>query len=386
MELAHERLENLIDHFAKTPAHTGSLFIPDLHTFENLFIQETTNIKTLLNRKSLPIENERNFELLVHQYQSLIAFWLDKLLRAKKNFKYPEEVVQLITAELEQLLIFMHDRYEKFFNLDGKVPEISLMQIRENLKGRFQKLRRHILKECGNEALTALALSPLHDLLNSESQKKITCRYLFYTRRIEKALLNFSNAKYTGSSWEDKPLIELLVLMNYNHSEVVLFIINKMIGNIEMLETIEDKRDRLRFFLKEFNQLKERTDVAYVPSSTSLKEQIIEWISQEMIYMDKVTPVSKNKGNQPVANEEKLQLSLSVEVVTLISRAAKDNNIITNRHNTDVFKNLSKYVSTKQAETLSVNSMIKKSYAAEKRSKDAAIDVLHGLIKRIHEY
>jgi hypothetical protein len=43
------------------------------------------------------------------------------------------------------------------------------------------------------------------------------------------------------------------------------------------------------------------------------------------------------------------------------------------------------YVSTKQAETLRANSLIKKSYA-ERRAKDAAIDMLHELIKTIHEY
>ena len=186
MEHSHERLETLIDHFANTPANSESLFISDLQTFENLFARETRNIKTFLNRNSLTIESEKNFELLVHQYQSLISFWLDKLLDVEKNPNCPKKVVALATDQLEKLLCFMHDRYERFFNLDEKVPEILLRQIRENLKGRAKKLRSHFLEECGNEALTTLALSPLQDLLNSRSKKKITCRYLFYTRRIER--------------------------------------------------------------------------------------------------------------------------------------------------------------------------------------------------------
>jgi hypothetical protein len=44
------------------------------------------------------------------------------------------------------------------------------------------------------------------------------------------------------------------------------------------------------------------------------------------------------------------------------------------------------YVSTKQAEILSANSLSKKSYAGERRAKDVAIDTLHRLIKTIHEY
>jgi hypothetical protein len=386
MEFSHERLEKLIDHFEQTPANRESLVIPDLSTFEKLLTTEIMNIKTFLNRKSLSMENEKSFELTVHQYQSLISFWLDKLCHAKKNINYPTEVIKLLTDELGKLLHFIYDRYEAFFNLDEKVAEILLRHIRQNLKGRVQKLRRHLLEECGNEVLTTFALSPLSDLLNSESKKKITFRYLFYTRRIEKVLSTFSNAKYTGASWEDKPVIEMMVLMNYNRSEVVLFIINKMISNLKILETIEDKKHWLRFFLKEFNQLKERNDIAYKPSAASLKTQIIGWMSEEIIYLDKENQPLDNKAKQTIANEEKLHLSISVDVFTLISRAAKDNKVITNKHNTDVFKNLAKYVSTKQAETLSANSMIKKSYVADRKAKEVAIDVLHGLIKRIHDY
>lgn len=51
---------------------------------------------------------------------------------------------------------------------------------------KIKKLQIQFMQKCGNEALTTLALSPLMNLLNSESKKKITYRYLFYTRRIER--------------------------------------------------------------------------------------------------------------------------------------------------------------------------------------------------------
>lgn len=346
MEHAHERLETLIEHFANTPANTELLFIPDLQTFKNLFTRETMNIKNFLTRKLLSIENERNFELLVHQYQSLISIWLDKLSEAKKNANCQKEVVDLATDELEKLLYFMHERYERFFNLDENVAEISLEKIRQNLKGHVQMLQGRLLKECANEVLTTLLLSPLHDLLNSGPKKKITYRYLLYTKRIEKALSNFSNAEYTGTRWEDKHAIELMVLMNYNHPEVAQFIISKMAGDIKMLETIEDKRDQLRFFLKEFNHLNERNDIAYKPSSSSLKEQMIGWISEEMIYLGKGTPSYDNKSKQSLPNDEKLQFSLPAGALTLIARAAKENKVIMNKHHREVYKILSKYIST----------------------------------------
>jgi hypothetical protein len=387
MEFIHERLERLIEYFDKSNNQAERLFVLDFDSYKRMFVHETMNIRTYLNRKSLPIKNEKSFETLIHQYQSLIAFWLDKLYHEHtKTAAYPKEVVEMVTEEFEKLLSFMHDRYEKYFNLDEKIPEISIRKIREKLKPRIQKLRTHLGNECTDEALKGLALSPLIDLLDGQLKKKVTYRYLFYTRRVEKALATFSNARYTTRNCTGKAMIELMIMMNYNTLEVISFITNKMVSDIDILLSVEEKKDRLRFFLKELNQCKERTDIAFKPLSPSLKEQIARWICEEIIYLDNGSQPAGHNGKQPVTNDEKIQLSTPVEVISLIARAAKDNKVITNRYNTEVFKNLSKHVSTKQAETLSVNSMIKKSYVAERRTKEAAIDVLHGLIKRIHEY
>jgi hypothetical protein len=390
MEYSYERLETLIGCFEKTPKKANDIFVPDLNAYKELFLRETTNLKTYLTGKSFPIENERNFELLVHEYQSLLALWLDHLFRVQSKGKCQNSkaVFELITEELQKLLAYIYERYERFFNLDEKVPEISLKQIREELKDSIQKLRNHLLKECSNEALVELALSPLLDMLDS-GQKKKSYRNLFYSKRIQKALWNFNKEKYTGSGCEDKPMIELMVLMNYNNSETYNFIINKIFCNIEMSETIEKKVDKLRFFLKEFNQFKERPNMAYTKFSLSLKEQIVGWISEEIDYQVKGSlPHQTTAGatEKTMPKEDKLHLSIPGDVFAIIVRAVKDNKVITNRHKTEVFKNLSKYVSTKQAETLSVNSLIKKSYDPERRAKHAAIDVLHELIKTIHEY
>jgi len=55
MEQSNERLEKLINFFSKT-GKTATDFIPDEETYKMMFIQEITNIKNLLNRKSFNIE------------------------------------------------------------------------------------------------------------------------------------------------------------------------------------------------------------------------------------------------------------------------------------------------------------------------------------------
>ena len=150
----------------------------------------------------------------------------------------------------------MYDPYEKWFNLNAKVSVMVLDESNKGLDERIRKLRHHLLKEDSNEILTELALAPLKGLLNP-AKKKITYRKFLYVQRIEKALSSFSKEKFTGSSCDDKPLIELLVLMNYNDPEVTNFIINKIISNIKKATSLQTRINRLQFFLKEFNQFKE---------------------------------------------------------------------------------------------------------------------------------
>jgi len=386
MENSHERLERLIDHLTKTNNNTDDLFIADIDSFKNLFIKEINNMRTYLNRKSFPIKNERNFELLVHEYQNVIAFWLDNLFLANEKGNFPQQVFVLVIRELQNFLVFIHKRYERFFNPEARVPMIIIKETREKLKTGIEKLRNHLLKECGNDELTELALFPFVKIVNHDLEKKITYHNLFYLRKIEKAFLHFKYDNKNGGCCGDKPLYELMVLMNYNNPEVVAFIIDKIMDQLELIHTIEDKIDKLRFFLKEWNQFKERSNIAYKSYLKSLKEQVVEWISEELIYLCKhlfLQTTSTEAVEKATKIEEKLQLSISAEVLTVIVRAAKDNKLIINKYNKSVFENMSKYVSTKKAENLSVNSLIKKSYDPNRRAKDTAIDILHGMIKSI---
>jgi hypothetical protein len=67
-------------------------------------------------------------------------------------------------------------------------------------------------------------------------------------------------------------------------------------------------------------------------------------------------------------------------------RAAKDNKLVMVKHAMEFYKIIPKYFSTKQAQTISTHSLRNKSYTAELSAKREAIDILHAMIKRIHEY
>ncbi len=390
MKYSHERLEKLIKYISDKPESSfQQFFIPDYESFQKAFKEEVGNIETYLIRQSMSIQNELTFKMLVHQYQAIIVSCLDKISAKQnvENIRFPEQVYLMAIDRLQNLFSFIRNRFENYFNCDEKMPDVLLQSKRQEIKGQFNKLEKHLSKQLTNRELEKLVLCPLKKFIISE--KKITYRKLFYIQKYEELLFLFSKEKYSGTEYEDKAIIEFMVLINYNSSEMVNHIINKISGTINVLDGQQQKFQKLGFFLKEFNQFKEKAGIGYNLRAGSVREQIIKWLNEEIIYQEKnISLFTKvqSEESEKVVFEDKLHLSVSVEVLTLIARAAKDSKLLVNKHNTELYKNISKYFRTAQAENLSVNSMIKKSYVAERSSKEAAVDVLHAMIKRIHEY
>ena len=99
-----------------------------------------------------------------------------------------------------------------------------------------------------------------------------------------------------------------------------------------------------RISLKDFKQMQENSAVAFKPSSASVKAQLTEWISEEISYLEtknrllSVMPALKDAPTLP--ENEKLTVSVSVDVLALFPRAAKDSKFILNKNMTDMFKYL----------------------------------------------
>lgn len=83
---------------------------------------------------------------------------------------------------------------------------------------------------------------------------------------------------------------------------------------------------------------------------------------------------------------EKIQLGISVSQLAILIRAAIDAGIILNENKTAVLKCIVCFMSTIKTETISVESLRKKFYEAERGSKDSVKDLLMEMFKRVHKY
>lgn len=85
-------------------------------------------------------------------------------------------------------------------------------------------------------------------------------------------------------------------------------------------------------------------------------------------------------------NRKKLLCDLSVDQMALLLRSAEDLKIIKSRSINSLFKTIVPYLSTPNQKDISPDSMRSKSYVAETRDKEIAIQALEKMIKRIKEY
>jgi hypothetical protein len=178
--------------------------------------------------------------------------------------------------------------------------------------------------------------------------------------------------------------------MNFNCSAFSGYLIKNVVNDINAVHEQGEKIEKLSQYQKEFNQMQVKPGVGYKYNAVSLKERVCTWIEEELYYLEKkerlfsMAPVSTDES--VIAEKEKLHFAASVEVLALLARSAKDSNLVLNKDLTVVYRSLARFVRTKGAESPTVKSMLKKNYAAQRSSKQRAIDVLHEMIKCIHGY
>jgi len=159
--------------------------------------------------------------------------------------------------------------------------------------------------------------------------------------------------------------------------------------------TIE-KMDTLLYYYKAFNQLHRKPEMILNPKFHDLETVLGNWFTQEILYLEKklhlsVVPLQSKKKNpidkQATAKEkQKVLCMLSTDQMGLILRASDELRILVAKSMSQVFKTIVPNLSTPYKEDLSYDGMRSKSYVAEERDKQIAVETLERIIKKIKEY
>lgn len=332
---------------------------------------------------------ERQRELYIQHHQVQLIRMADQLFQylAIKNPKSiyetgKDDLITTIYKETfrctEELLNYIEQFFTSYFDKNADVPRVYLLLNQRSLRSSSKALRAKLISLNANTDFVNVLIYPITVFCQ---KKRASYRDLIYIKDILKTL----NACDTIGEMKD-----LLVSMNFNSCPLVSQWIGDMVNTLNGIGETKDRTAQLSKWQKEINQIPVKPNIALKPNCASMRDQLSQWITEEIQYLEtRQRLLSVAPGFKPrtsINDEEKLNFSVSVNVLAILVRAAHESKLILNKHGTTVFNTVSKFSSTLQTKNPGAKSMDKKSHDPERSHKTKAINALQDMIRLIQDY
>jgi hypothetical protein len=363
-----------------------------------------TQIKTERDRvmgtiKSLvfSMESETKIAFGIKQFHSTLIALLDQAMRNKIcNSKYPElkQILNELIRCISELLAFIEGRFIDFLNINGIVPTAYLNIIKKELVKRILAIKDRLSSEFQLQPAFEIMIQSLVNFLNySPEEHSFTFREIRYIKELCK---EFDHIEITENKKVFSPIDELLISLNFNDVRYITNLTERLSHIISRQETIEVKIESLLYYFKSYKQLHRTQSVVFNSKNANLNDEICNWFFQEILYLEKKmrlsvipsqehTELTKSKAD-PLKPKQKIMCMLSTDQTGLILRATDELRILVAKSMNEVFKTIVPHLSTPHKEDLSYDGMRSKSYVAEDRDKQIAIETLERIIKKIKQY
>ncbi|MCK9412679.1 MAG: hypothetical protein M0Q53_10280 [Prolixibacteraceae bacterium] len=360
---------------------------------------EKEQFKSLLKNQVFGLTKESQIELLIKKYHSALIFLLDEAFANKEKLPEKNELIaktydNLISC-LDELLSFIEVRFSSYLSLDERVPATYLIVTKKELSQRLGKLKTRLYKLVPDRRIVDIVLNTLYSFTNRpQGGYLVTFRDVLYKKELTKELEVLEDPEKETCIYT--ALNELLIYLNFNSKAFANHFTERLAEKINGLENLSEKQDQLLVHFKDFNQMHRKPGVIFNPQYRDLKTVLSNWFVQEIFYLEKkmrlsVTPLQGNTElpKPKVFSEkpkQKVMCILSTDQTGLILRASDELRILVAKSMSEVFKTIVPHLSTPYKEELSYDGMRSKSYVAEERDKQIAIETLERIIRKIKEY
>ena len=144
-----------------------------------------------------------------------------------------------------------------------------------------------------------------------------------------------------------------------------------IVSKLDLLDNNIHKIDFLYRLLKNYNQKQVRCFIKYKQNLPPLKQQISNWIEEEIEYLTKKIKLEANQISITSNTEAKIKLlsGLSVAQLSYFFGLLMDIGIIKHKNHMDVFRFIADNFRTSNSENLSVDSIKSKFYNIETTTK-----------------
>jgi hypothetical protein len=286
---------------------------------------------------------------------------------------------------LEEILRLIENSFQNYFDLDTQIPELTRERVLKALKESSILLEGNLSKFKIDLALLSICVSAVTDLLK-EPDLKITYRKVSWIKELIAELLQLGETSQEGASLNTE-VQSMLLHLNYNTTFYLKYCTEIISRELSVDETLTGRLEKLAFHYKVVNQSIVKPDFVFNLSSPSLKEQLSEWILEEIQFLERkqqLSSVFSAPAEEHLKKDFKLVFDMSVSQFAYFIKTLTETGVIQNKNVSELIRFLSKFVKTKRSENISYESFRIKYYNAEDNTKGAVRNLLHTAIGYIN--
>ena len=372
-----EKFDHIITSLSSSDKMNGDIKREEASAIIKDCEEEKERIRLQIMEEVFNAREERTLELLIDKYQSVFIRLIDQLYTYQQTNKKQQEYKLLPKAlyeYLNELLYFLQIHYAKYFNNFQKMPFIKMEHIKKELKPKLETIITAFQRTILNEKLIRFIVQPLEQFISSNT---ITYNESKYIKAITNELLSID------TTVQEEGIIigvkRTLISINFNSPELTAYLINELDILVADEESVQGKLRILKYQLKEINQVTIKPEHALHNKYSSLKEQIINWLNEEISFFQTEQAVVIAMPN-PLIGDTKIHTSLSVPQLALLFRLLKEEQLITNTNQSELLKVVSGCFTTMHKENFSYGHLHGKYYKIEQHTKRTVYDMLIRLL------
>lgn len=366
----------------------------DLNFIGENLSKESQQIQIQLKNEIFSLQKKRQIRLLVRKYHTAFVYLLNAVIENQKDNVVHTgilaSIIELVINCLYDLLSFVQVRYFNYLSLDERAPISYLVVCKKEIFLKFDTLRNNKTQSTSDDYLIGIVFTAISSSIADEPQNKITYRKILYQKELLKYLEAFTDVKDQSTFYSG--MDQLLIEMNFNLHSYIDYFIHQIKSQLDLLESLAEKTNHLFLCHKEFSQLLFNEKISFDPTRENIRYVLDNWFRHELAYLQRKSilvfgneVINKNEENFP-AGDNKVQCALSTDQMGLILRAGDEARILKAKSLNEVFRTIVPHLSTTLKKNLSYNSMRSKSYSAEEKDKQIAIQTLERMIKHIKEF
>ncbi len=375
----------------------GSIKDDDISNLRTQIKTERDRVMGTIKSLVFSMESEDKIAFGIKQFHSSLIALLDQAMRNKIcNLRYPElkQILNELIRYISELLAFIEGRFIDFLNINGNVPRVYFNIIKKELIKKIEAIQDRLNNDFLLQPAFELMIQCLVTFLNySPEEHSFTFQEIRYIKELCKDL---DHIEITENTKVFSQIDELLISWNFNDVRYIEHLTERLSQLVSSKEKAGDRIESLLYYFKSFKQLHRKQSVVFNSKYANLNDEICNWFFQEILYLEKKmhlsiiplhehTELTKSKAN-PEKPKQKVMCMLSTDQTGLILRATDELRILVSKSMNEVFKTIVPHLSTPYKEDLSYDGMRSKSYVAEDRDKQIAIETLERIIKKIKQY